>query len=156
MRKTKLAEKSSYKRRVRQIKAPHYRQVRRRRGAFLYFDIDCNARLEFHSEVVGEDDNLLDKLFDQSLIKLCDIGFLTGDEVLQLLDPVHDFFPVMAVEFGLFLLVAEYENMIKNSKYTSNKELLTIPGAVHTDLYDNLDVIPFDKIQKFFEENGVG
>ena len=27
-----------------------------------------------------------------------------------------------------------YENMIKDSKYTSNKELLTIPGAVHTDL----------------------
>ena len=49
-----------------------------------------------------------------------------------------------------------YENMIKDSKYTSNKELLTIPGAVHTDLYDNLDVIPFDKIHKFFEENGVG
>ena len=49
-----------------------------------------------------------------------------------------------------------YENMIKDSKYTSNKELLTIPGAVHTDLYDNVDVIPFDKIQKFFEENGVG
>ena len=49
-----------------------------------------------------------------------------------------------------------YENMIKDSKYTSNKELLTIPGAVDTDLYDNLDVIPFDKIQKFFEENGVG
>ena len=48
-----------------------------------------------------------------------------------------------------------YENMIKDSKYTSNKELLTIPEAVHTDLYDNLDVIPFDKIQKFFEENGV-
>ena len=49
-----------------------------------------------------------------------------------------------------------YENMIKDSRYTSNKELLTIPGAVHTDLYDNLGVIPFDKIQKFFEENGVG
>ena len=49
-----------------------------------------------------------------------------------------------------------YENMIKDSKYTSNKELLTIPGAVHTALYDNLDVNPFDKIQKFFEENGVG
>lgn len=49
-----------------------------------------------------------------------------------------------------------YENMIKNSKYTSNKELLTIPGAVHTDLYDNPDVIPFEKIQKFFKENGVG
>ena len=49
-----------------------------------------------------------------------------------------------------------YENMIKDSKYTSNKELLTIPGAVHTDLYDNLEVIPSDKIQQFFEENGVG
>ena len=49
-----------------------------------------------------------------------------------------------------------YENMIKDSKYTSNKELLTIPGAVHTGLYDNLDVIPFDKVQKFFKENGVG
>ena len=34
-----------------------------------------------------------------------------------------------------------YENMIKNSKYTSNKELLTIPGAVHTDLYSGCDPI---------------
>lgn len=34
-----------------------------------------------------------------------------------------------------------------------NKELLIIPDAVHTDLYDNLDVIPFDKIQRFFQEN---
>ena len=48
-----------------------------------------------------------------------------------------------------------YEAMIKSSKYVANKELLTIPDAVHTDLYDNLDVIPFDKMQKFFEENGV-
>ena len=48
-----------------------------------------------------------------------------------------------------------YEAMIQNSKYVANKELLTIPDAVHTDLYDNLDVIPFDKMQKFFEENGV-
>jgi fermentation-respiration switch protein FrsA (DUF1100 family) len=31
-----------------------------------------------------------------------------------------------------------------------NKELLIIPGAVHTDLYDNRDVIPFDKIESFF------
>lgn len=48
-----------------------------------------------------------------------------------------------------------YETMISNSKYAENKELFTIPDSVHTDLYDNLDVIPFDKIQKFFEENGV-
>ena len=33
-----------------------------------------------------------------------------------------------------------------------NKELLIIPGANHVDLYDNLDVIPFDKIDEFFKE----
>ncbi len=31
-----------------------------------------------------------------------------------------------------------------------NKELVIIPDAVHTDLYDRLDVIPFDKIEQFF------
>lgn len=34
-----------------------------------------------------------------------------------------------------------------------NKELMIIPGANHVDLYDNMDVIPFDKIQQFFETN---
>ena len=33
-----------------------------------------------------------------------------------------------------------------------NKELILIPGAVHTDLYYNLDVIPFDKMAAFFTE----
>ena len=33
-----------------------------------------------------------------------------------------------------------------------NKELLIIPGANHTDLYDNLKVIPFDKIESFFRK----
>ena len=33
-----------------------------------------------------------------------------------------------------------------------NKELLLIPDAVHTDLYDNKDVIPFDKMTSFFQE----
>ena len=32
----------------------------------------------------------------------------------------------------------------------NNKELLLIPGAVHTDLYDRMDVIPFDRIEAFF------
>lgn len=31
-----------------------------------------------------------------------------------------------------------------------NKELLIIPGAVHTDLYYKMDVIPFDKIEAFY------
>ncbi|WP_217630576.1 alpha/beta hydrolase [Flagellimonas zhangzhouensis] len=33
------------------------------------------------------------------------------------------------------------------------KELIIIPGKVHTDLYDRLDVIPFDKLETFFSEN---
>lgn len=35
----------------------------------------------------------------------------------------------------------------------NNKELMIIPGAVHTDLYDRLDIIPFDKMESFFREN---
>ena len=33
-----------------------------------------------------------------------------------------------------------------------NKELLIVPGAVHTDLYDHTDVIPFDRIESFYRE----
>lgn len=34
-----------------------------------------------------------------------------------------------------------------------NKELVILPGASHVDLYDNIDVIPFDKIEEFFKTN---
>ena len=34
-----------------------------------------------------------------------------------------------------------------------NKELMIIPEAVHTDLYDKPDVIPFDKLDEFFEKH---
>lgn len=34
-----------------------------------------------------------------------------------------------------------------------NKELLLIANAVHTDLYDRTDIIPFDKIKEFFDRN---
>ena len=33
------------------------------------------------------------------------------------------------------------------------KELMIIPNAVHTDLYDKVDVIPFDKLTSFFSQN---
>lgn len=33
-----------------------------------------------------------------------------------------------------------------------NKELHIVPGANHTDLYDQMDVIPFGKLKAFFEE----
>ena len=46
-----------------------------------------------------------------------------------------------------------YQYMTKNSKYTKNKELMIIPNAVHTDLYDKIDIIPFDKMEEFFKTN---
>ena len=42
--------------------------------------------------------------------------------------------------------------MIKDSKYTDNKELLLIPGASHTDLYDQKNIIPFAKMEAFFDK----
>ncbi|WP_416177618.1 alpha/beta hydrolase [Dialister sp.] len=44
------------------------------------------------------------------------------------------------------------EDAFKRLKGT-NKELYIVPGAVHTDLYDKMDVIPFDKIEQFFKKN---
>lgn len=48
-----------------------------------------------------------------------------------------------------------YANMINGNAYTENKELMIIPDAVHTDLYDGggKDAIPFDKITDFFRAN---
>lgn len=48
-----------------------------------------------------------------------------------------------------------YADMVKDSKYAANKELMIIPDAVHTDLYDGggKDAIPFDKLVSFFREN---
>jgi fermentation-respiration switch protein FrsA (DUF1100 family) len=43
-----------------------------------------------------------------------------------------------------------FANMVKGNPYTENKELMIIPNAVHTDLYDRKDIIPFEKITDFF------
>ena len=45
-----------------------------------------------------------------------------------------------------------YADMIRGSKYAENKELLLIPDAVHTDLYDGggKNAIPFDRLERFF------
>ena len=47
-----------------------------------------------------------------------------------------------------------YANMMKGNPYPENKELLIIPGAVHTDLYDGggKNAIPFDKMVSFFQK----
>ena len=48
-----------------------------------------------------------------------------------------------------------YAAMTKDSGYAENKELMIIPDAVHTDLYDggDKDYIPFDKMESFFSEH---
>ena len=45
-----------------------------------------------------------------------------------------------------------FAHMVDGNAYADNKELLIIPGAVHTDLYDRTDVIPFDTITAFFRK----
>ena len=47
-----------------------------------------------------------------------------------------------------------YADMVRDNKYTDNKELLIIPDAVHTDLYDGggKDAIPFEKLDAFYRE----
>lgn len=44
-----------------------------------------------------------------------------------------------------------YANMMEGNPNPENKELLIIPGASHTDLYDQMDIIPFDKLTQFFQ-----
>ena len=47
-----------------------------------------------------------------------------------------------------------YAAMVKDNPYADNKELLILPDAVHTDIYDGggKDAIPFDKMAGFFEK----
>lgn len=45
-----------------------------------------------------------------------------------------------------------FADMVKDNPDAENKELLLIPGAVHTDLYDRKDIIPFDRIEAFFRK----
>ena len=46
-----------------------------------------------------------------------------------------------------------FANMMNGNPCPENKELLIIPNAVHTDLYDRTDIIPFDKMEQFFKDN---
>ncbi len=45
-----------------------------------------------------------------------------------------------------------FADMVRGNPYRDNKELMIIPDAVHTDLYDRLDVIPFHHMAEFFRK----
>ena len=48
---------------------------------------------------------------------------------------------------SLYMAKTAYENAAKP------KELMIIPGASHVDLYDQVDIIPFDKLTTFFKQH---
>ncbi len=52
---------------------------------------------------------------------------------------------------SLYFSETAYEKLTSGA-YADNKELMIIPDAVHTDLYDQVDIIPFDKIETFFKD----
>ena len=45
-----------------------------------------------------------------------------------------------------------YADMVRDNPYSDNKELMIIPGAVHTDLYDRKEIIPFNRMEEFFNK----
>lgn len=84
------------------------------------------------------------------------VGFITTASLSLINMPILAY----ADEIRSAVLLVHGENA--HSRYFSedvykklkggNKELLIVPGAVHTDLYDHADVIPFDRIEAFYRE----
>lgn len=62
------------------------------------------------------------------------------------------------IEAPVLLIHGEKAHSLSYSKEAyshlkgDNKELMIIPGAVHCDLYHNLNVIPFEKIDEFYQK----
>ena len=80
--------------------------------------------------------------------KIADLPFLT----FSLLDHADEIRSAVLVVHGekAYSLPASQEAFGKLKG--DNKELLIIPGASHTDLYDRMGIIPFDKIEAFFRK----
>lgn len=79
--------------------------------------------------------------------KIADLPFLTN----SLLDHADEIRSAVLVIHGekAYSLPA---SKVAFAKLTGdNKELMIIPGASHTDLYDRMDIIPFEKIESFYK-----
>ena len=81
--------------------------------------------------------------------KIADLPFLT----FSLLDHADEIRSAVLVVHGeeAYSLPASQEAFGKLKG--DNKELMIIPGASHTDLYDRTDIIPFDRIEAFFRKH---
>ena len=76
-------------------------------------------------------------------------------EELSLVKEWDKTFPISEkVDHTKVTFVNRYGITLAAGKYAGNKELMIIPGAVHTDLYDGggKDAIPFDKLEAFYTE----
>ena len=80
---------------------------------------------------------------------IADLPFLT----FSLLDHADEIRSAVLIVHGekAYSLPASREAFSKLKG--DNKELMVIPGASHTDLYDRTDIIPFDRIEAFFKEH---
>lgn len=74
--------------------------------------------------------------------------------LLSYIDEIEN--PVLLVHgekaHSLYFSKAAYDKL-EHGVNPANKELMIIPGASHTDLYDNFKYIPFDAIEAFFDRN---
>lgn len=77
--------------------------------------------------------------------------------ILQYIDEIRSAVLVMHGEkaHSCYFSRDAYAAMVKDNPYADNKELLIIPDAIHTDLYDGggKDAIPFDKLDRFFRKH---
>lgn len=81
------------------------------RLALFYASIsipDLNSTVKWSAKTVIFSMSFFTRASSNSVMSV----FLFGDEALQLLDSVHGLFPVVAVNFGLFLLLPEAENLV--------------------------------------------
>lgn len=69
----------------------------------LFVDIDADVGFEFDGKAVRVDADLLNKLSDQRLIKLCEADFLLADELLQFANAVQGLLLAVALLDELFL-----------------------------------------------------
>mgnify|MGYP000723227078 CR=1 FL=1 len=99
---------------------------------------------------LGEDGLEIGKLYDYDIIILdLMLPDMNGYEVLKRLRSAKIETPVLMIHGEK--AHSRYFSETAYSKLTGdNKELLIIPGANHTDLYDQMDIIPFEKLNAFF------
>ena len=81
------------------------------------------------------------------------ISFL-NQPILQYTNEIHSAVLVIHGEkaHSCYMSRDAFAAMMEGNPCPGNKELMLIPGAVHTDLYDRMDVIPFDSIAAFFHK----